>query len=317
MVGSGISGGWAAKELTERGLRVLMIERGSEHRAHWRGLHPQSICAPWELPFRGLGDPRSATKRRLSRAHEQSQRALSRATSTSGRRIRSSPYAERPRAHRVRLASRLSGSGGRSLTVGPPESIAGAISTSRPTPEDGHGDRLADPLPRHRVLVRPRRVLHRRERPKPLGLPQLPDGVFQPPMEFNCRRAALAKERIEAARSTDRILTIGRTAVLTRKLHRSARGLPLLRARATTAARPAPTSAPRARPCRPPGRPGRLALLHGHDRRAGIDYDPRTKRRAHRRPWSSMRATGERRELVPVACGLLVRIDPRVDPRSS
>ena len=28
VVGSGISGGWAAKELTERGLKVLLLERG-------------------------------------------------------------------------------------------------------------------------------------------------------------------------------------------------------------------------------------------------------------------------------------------------
>ena len=28
VVGSGISGGWAAKELTEKGLRVLMLDRG-------------------------------------------------------------------------------------------------------------------------------------------------------------------------------------------------------------------------------------------------------------------------------------------------
>jgi choline dehydrogenase-like flavoprotein len=28
VIGSGISGGWAAKELTEKGLRVLMLERG-------------------------------------------------------------------------------------------------------------------------------------------------------------------------------------------------------------------------------------------------------------------------------------------------
>ncbi len=27
VVGSGISGGWAAKELTERGLKVLMLEQ--------------------------------------------------------------------------------------------------------------------------------------------------------------------------------------------------------------------------------------------------------------------------------------------------
>ena len=28
VIGSGITGGWAAKELTERGLKVLMVERG-------------------------------------------------------------------------------------------------------------------------------------------------------------------------------------------------------------------------------------------------------------------------------------------------
>jgi choline dehydrogenase-like flavoprotein len=31
VVGSGISGGWAAKELTENGLRVLMLERGGHY----------------------------------------------------------------------------------------------------------------------------------------------------------------------------------------------------------------------------------------------------------------------------------------------
>ena len=31
VVGSGISGGWAAKELTEKGLKVLLLERGSEY----------------------------------------------------------------------------------------------------------------------------------------------------------------------------------------------------------------------------------------------------------------------------------------------
>jgi choline dehydrogenase-like flavoprotein len=32
VVGSGISGGWVAKELCERGLKVLMLERGPEIR---------------------------------------------------------------------------------------------------------------------------------------------------------------------------------------------------------------------------------------------------------------------------------------------
>jgi len=31
VIGSGISGGWAAKELTEKGLKVLMLERGRPH----------------------------------------------------------------------------------------------------------------------------------------------------------------------------------------------------------------------------------------------------------------------------------------------
>jgi NAD(P)-binding Rossmann-like domain len=46
VVGSGISGGWAAKELTERGLRVLMLERGKnvEHRKDY----PNARKAPWE-----------------------------------------------------------------------------------------------------------------------------------------------------------------------------------------------------------------------------------------------------------------------------
>ncbi len=41
VVGSGISGGWAAKELTERGLRVLVLERGKDirHRYDYVGEH--------------------------------------------------------------------------------------------------------------------------------------------------------------------------------------------------------------------------------------------------------------------------------------
>jgi len=63
--GSGISGGWAAKELTERGLRVLMIERGpiikhTEYPTEWK--------APWEMPFRGSLDPKVAeTTKRVQR----------------------------------------------------------------------------------------------------------------------------------------------------------------------------------------------------------------------------------------------------------
>lgn len=51
VVGSGISGGWAAKELTEKGLKTLMVERGRpvEHRKDYVG----EGVKPWQMPFRG------------------------------------------------------------------------------------------------------------------------------------------------------------------------------------------------------------------------------------------------------------------------
>jgi choline dehydrogenase-like flavoprotein len=50
VVGSGISGGWAAKELTEQGLKVLLLERG-ENIEHITG-YVNALKAPWELPHR-------------------------------------------------------------------------------------------------------------------------------------------------------------------------------------------------------------------------------------------------------------------------
>ncbi len=51
VVGSGISGGWAAKELTEKGLKVLMLERGRDlkHITDYKTAN----TAPWEFEHRG------------------------------------------------------------------------------------------------------------------------------------------------------------------------------------------------------------------------------------------------------------------------
>ena len=48
VVGSGISGGWAAKELTEKGLKTLVIERG-RNVEHIKDYTTASM-APWEFP---------------------------------------------------------------------------------------------------------------------------------------------------------------------------------------------------------------------------------------------------------------------------
>jgi len=52
VIGSGISGGWAAKELCEKGLKTLVLERGRnvEHIKDY----PTAALAPWELRHRGL-----------------------------------------------------------------------------------------------------------------------------------------------------------------------------------------------------------------------------------------------------------------------
>lgn len=51
VIGSGISGGWAAKELTEKGLKTLLIERGRNvvHPIDY----PTTNYNPWEFPHRG------------------------------------------------------------------------------------------------------------------------------------------------------------------------------------------------------------------------------------------------------------------------
>lgn len=51
VVGSGISGGWAAKELTEKGLKTLVIERGRDVK-HIKD-YPTANYDPWQLEHRG------------------------------------------------------------------------------------------------------------------------------------------------------------------------------------------------------------------------------------------------------------------------
>ncbi|HEV2354601.1 MAG TPA: GMC family oxidoreductase [Puia sp.] len=52
VIGSGISGGWAAKELCERGIKTLVLERGRnvEHIKDY----PTAMKAPWDFPHRGV-----------------------------------------------------------------------------------------------------------------------------------------------------------------------------------------------------------------------------------------------------------------------
>src|SRR5260221_12338641 len=50
VIGSGISGGWAAKELCEKGLKTLVLERGRQGE-HIKD-YPTASLNPWDFEYR-------------------------------------------------------------------------------------------------------------------------------------------------------------------------------------------------------------------------------------------------------------------------
>src|SRR6476469_6529994 len=60
VIGSGISGGWAAKELCEKGLKTLLLERGKDV-VHIRD-YPTATKNPWDFPHRGAIVPADQKK---------------------------------------------------------------------------------------------------------------------------------------------------------------------------------------------------------------------------------------------------------------
>ena len=59
VVGTGISGGWAAKELTEKGMKTLVLERGRDVK---HPDYPTSTKDPWQLPFADRPTPEDLEK---------------------------------------------------------------------------------------------------------------------------------------------------------------------------------------------------------------------------------------------------------------
>lgn len=204
VVGSGITGGWAAKELTERGLRVLMLERGYpiEHGRDYRGEHK----APWEFRFRGRGDRQRMLKEYPINSAIYAFREGNEHFWAKDAEI---PYTVADR--REFAWHRSAGVGGRSLLWGRQVYRLSDLDFEA-NARDGHGIdwplRYADLAPWYDHVEEFIGVSGRAE-----GLSHLPDGRFQPPMEFSCAEEHL-KKHVETEYE-DRIVTIGRVAVLT------------------------------------------------------------------------------------------------------
>jgi choline dehydrogenase-like flavoprotein len=210
VVGSGISGGWAAKELTERGLRVLMLERGKmiEHNKDYTAARK----APWDYPHRG------GRTRELVDAYPVLRRdyPLNEKMPDWWVNERESPYTEVKRFDWYRGYH----VGGRSLTWGRQSYRHGDLDFEANAKEGIAIDwpiRYADLAPWYDHVEKHAGISGSLE-----GLPQLPDGQFQPAMPLNVVEAALAGRLVKQFEGTRRIIP-GRVANLTQPIGRRGR----------------------------------------------------------------------------------------------
>lgn len=207
VVGSGITGGWAAKELCERGLRTLVLEAG-------RAIVPErdyrEHVMPWDMKFRGLGDRRHVDERQMVQRRSVSFDEFSHVFWTDDV---NSPYTTADGKPFDWLRARQVG--GKSIIWGR-QVYRWSDLDFEANARDGVGVdwpiRYADIAPWYDHVERFIGVSG-----EALGLAHLPDSVFQPPMDMNVVEAAV-RDRIRAKFGASRHMTIGRVAVLTRDM---------------------------------------------------------------------------------------------------
>jgi choline dehydrogenase-like flavoprotein len=205
VVGSGISGGWAAKELTEKGLRVLLLERGRnvEHIKDY----VNATKAPWQYVHRG-GRTKSMEELYpvLKRDYPLNEKNLAFWVSD-----KDNPYTEVKRFDWFRGYQ----VGGRSLMWGR-QSYRWSDFDFEANARDGIAIdwpiRYVDVAPWYDHVERHAGIAGSRD-----GLPQLPDGQFQPAMPLNCGEELIAGRLAKLYDGRRRIIP-GRTANATKKL---------------------------------------------------------------------------------------------------
>jgi len=205
VIGSGISGGWAAKELTEKGLKTIMLERG-ENIEHVKD-YVNANKAPWEFPHRGGKTQQMiADYPVLGRDYTLNETNLKYWVNE-----KESPYVEvKPfdwfRGYHV---------GGRSLMWGRQSYRLSDYDFSANANDGIAVDwpiRYKDLAPWYSYVEKFAGISGNRD-----GLPQLPDGDFMPAMEMNIVEKDVAA-RVKAHYEHRRII-IGRTANITRPHH--------------------------------------------------------------------------------------------------
>lgn len=202
VVGSGISGGWAAKELTEKGLKVLLLERGRniEHIKDYVNASKET----WDYPHRGR------PTQEMKRNHPVLQRdfVLNEETQGMWANEQENPYVEKKpfdwyRGYHV---------GGRSLLWGRQSyrlsqqdfeaNLREGVATDWPI-------RYEDVAPWYDYVEKFAGISGSVE-----GLDHLPDGQFLPPIELNCVEKDVAA-RIKKTYGGKRLMINSRVANIT------------------------------------------------------------------------------------------------------
>jgi len=202
VVGSGISGGWAAKELCEAGLKTLVLERGRmvKHIEDYPTMHKD----PWDLPHGGK------TPNEIVEKHYYKQKRW-------GFDETNRHFYNKDSEHNydeVKPFDWIRGKqvGGRSLIWGR-QSYRWSDLDFEANAKDGYGVdwpiRYRDIAPWYSHVEKFIGVSG-----EALNLPQLPDSEFLPPMELNCLEKHLKDTLTE--KYQDRIMTIGRVAHITK-----------------------------------------------------------------------------------------------------
>ena len=212
VVGTGISGGWAAKELTEKGLKTLVLERGRDvkHVVDY----PTMTKDPWQLPH---ANQVPAEELKLYPVQGRTN-WVTQANKHWWVKDHEHPYTE------VKPFDWIRGyhTGGRSIMWGKQTYRLSDLDFEANAKEGIGVDwpiRYADLAPWYDYVETFIGVSGKAE-----GLPQLPDGKFLPPMDLNCVEEVF-RDKV-AEKFNGRKITIGRVAHLTAALpHDPSRGI--------------------------------------------------------------------------------------------
>lgn len=205
VVGSGISGGWAAKELTQKGLKTLLLERG-RNILHVKD-YVNATKAPWEFPHRGGRTQQMIHDYPvLKRDYPLNETNLDYWVNE-----KESPYVE------IKPFDWFRGyhMGGRSLMWGR-QSYRWSDLDFEANLKDGIAVdwpiRYKDLAPWYSYVEKFAGISGNRD-----GIANLPDGEFMPPMDMNVVEKDVAA-RIKAHYKGERHMIIGRTANITQPL---------------------------------------------------------------------------------------------------